>query len=289
MNARAAATTICAIVFCAILRGCATHDSVRAEATNPPTPPTAASAPVPHSLADLRAAAERPSASTADFIALGDRLVAGDGSGAGIDEANAAVWFTKAADRNDPLGKARLADLLLSGRGVVIDRPRALTLYREAAQAGLPEAQLSLGLALSQGLGTPGGVKDMKEAVRWWTAAAESGYAPAQFQMGVCKMRVMDGPPRDPAAAFRWFQRAADQGHVASQANVGRALLSGEGVGKDALKAYMWATLAFDGGADLSKRTLDAAAKELSEPQIAEAKRLAAEFRPRPEHPAPAR
>jgi TPR repeat protein len=208
----------------------------------------------------------------------------GDGSGAGIDEAGAAVWFSKAADRNDPLGQTRLADLLITGRGVIIDQPRALALYRQAADAGLSEAQFSLGTALSEGRGTPNHAKDMKEAIRWWTTAASAGYAPAQFQMAICRQRGLDGSPPDNSAAFAWFQRAANQGHVASQANVGRAYLKAEGVPKDAAKAYMWSWLAIENGAPLAKRTTDAAAKELTESQIAEAKRMAAEFKPHEEH-----
>ncbi|HMN42297.1 MAG TPA: outer membrane protein assembly factor BamD [Phycisphaerales bacterium] len=267
--------------FC-LLIAAATAACAPAQRTAPP-PPHAAATPTTRSLPDLRAAAQSPSASTSDLVALGERLMNGDGDGLGFDEAGAAVWFTKAADRNDPRAQTRLADLLMSGRGVVIDRPRALALYRLAADAGDLEAMFSLGIALSEGRGTPGGVKNMPEAVRRWTTAASSGYAPAQFQMGLCRQNGMDGTPPDHTAAFAWFQRAATQGHVASEANVGRAYLKAEGVPKDAQQAYMWSWLALENGAALAKRTCDAAARELSESQIADAKHAAAEFTPHPE------
>jgi TPR repeat protein len=232
---------------------------------------------------ELRRAAERADASAADQVAYGERLFNGDGTGAGFDEAGAARWFAKAAQRGDPVGKMRLADCLASGRGAAIDRTRALKLYREAADAGLAEARYSLGMCLADGLGTPGGAKDVREAAGLWESAAESGYAPAQFRLALCRKNGEDGRPPDLESAFRWFQRAADQGYGAAQANVGRAYLRGEGVAKDPEKAYMWSVIAIAHEASLAKRTCDAAAKELTQPQIDEARRLAGEFRARPE------
>jgi TPR repeat protein len=251
--------------------------------------PAATTAPATRSLEDLRRAAERDNASTADQIALGERLLNGDGSGTGFDETGAAEWFSKAAERGDPLGKTRLADCLSTGRGIVIDRPRALALYREASESGLPEARYSLGICLAEGRGTPGGEKDLVAAAALWEDAAEAGSAPAQFRLALCRNNGEDGRAPDNDAAFKWFQRAANQGYAAAQANVGRAYLRGEGVAKDALRAYAWSTIAMDNEAALAKRTCDAAAKELTQTQIAEARRIAAEFRAKPETPGRAR
>ncbi len=51
----------------------------------------------------------------------------------------------------------------------------------------------------------------MVQARRWYERAAERGYGPAQFQLGVLWERG-DGVPPDPVEARSWYARAAAQG-----------------------------------------------------------------------------
>ena len=49
------------------------------------------------------------------------------------------------------------------------------------------------------------------EAVRWYRAAADQGFAPAQFNLGAMHVKGQ-GVPVDCAAAAKWWKLAADQG-----------------------------------------------------------------------------
>ena len=58
-------------------------------------------------------------------------------------------------------------------------------------------------------------IKDYKEAVKWFTKAAER-FAMAQFTLGVM-YRKGDGVPQDYKKAFKWNKLSADQGYVKAQ------------------------------------------------------------------------
>ena len=52
-----------------------------------------------------------------------------------------------------------------------------------------------------------------------------------------------DGFPQDYAKAMKWWRKAADQGYAEAQFDVGHMYWFGEGVSKDLVQSYMWATL----------------------------------------------
>lgn len=56
------------------------------------------------------------------------------------------------------------------------------------------------------------------------------------------------GVAKDPALAFRWFLRAAVSGYAVAQFNVGMCFAHGQGVEKDAVQAASWFRRAADGG-----------------------------------------
>jgi localization factor PodJL len=191
----------------------------------------------------------------------------------------------------------RYADMLLTGRGVVIDQSRAVTLYRNAADAGVAEARFSLGNCLAEGRGVG---LDMNAAVREWTLAAEAGHAPAQFRLAT-QLKGAKGPPGTPppassdaVGAARWFERAAKQGHVAAQANLARAYAAGEGVTRSPMDAYVWSTLALEGGVRetggmgtmILTKLRGQAEKDLTPDQLTAARQRIAAFKPMPEAPA---
>ena len=62
---------------------------------------------------------------------------------------------------------------------------QAVLVLLEKAKAGDPVAQFRVANAYDSGRGVP---RDGKEAMRWYTAAAEQGHAPAEFRLG-CSMR----------------------------------------------------------------------------------------------------
>ncbi|MBL8808453.1 MAG: sel1 repeat family protein [Rhodospirillales bacterium] len=77
----------------------------------------------------------------------------------------------------------------------------------------------------------------MVQARRWYERAAEKGYGPAQYQLGVLWERG-DGVPADPVEARGWYARAAAQGLEPARAALDRIDTAGTaGTGRRALDA----------------------------------------------------
>ena len=89
------------------------------------------------------------------------------------------------------------------------------------------------------------------------------------------------GVPRDDTEAAKWFRLAADQGYAMAQNNLGSLYARGEGVPKDYVQAYMWFALSAEQDNALAVDNLKAAADELTPDEIAHAKDLAAQWKPK--------
>lgn len=75
-----------------------------------------------------------------------------------------------------------------------------------------PRFQFQLGRAYRQ-------ARQYEEAVRWYSAAAEQGYAGAQNSLGVMYSRG-EGVAENCATAARWFELAAAQGYPVAITNL---------------------------------------------------------------------
>ena len=124
---------------------------------------------------------------------------------------------------------------------------------------------------------------DYTTAQRLFLALAEMGYAGAQFQLGFLYRRG-EGVPQDYAEAAKWLQLAANQGHVWAQSNLAFMYRDGEGLPQDYVKAHMWWNLASAGAPAASRSNYveyrDELAKRMTPAQIAEAQKLAREWKP---------
>lgn len=229
------------------------------------------------------------------------------------DDRLALVWFQKAAAQGDNPSLDELGDIFFYGRGVPKDLRAAADAYRKAATAGHAAAQYSLGNMAEYGNGMP---KDEAAAVAWYRKAAEQGYATAQFALG--KM-LSDGRGaaksereagqwyrkaaeqghakaqnnlghlyehgqgvlQDDAEALAWYERAARQGNAWGQRNLGLMLRDGKGVPRDPIRAHAWLNLA--GAAEEphpgASKDRDELAEGLSPAQLADAQRLAREWK----------
>ena len=125
------------------------------------------------------------------------------------------------------------------------------------------------------------------EAVKWYRLAAEQGDARAQFNLGV-KYAKGEGVPQDDTEAVKWFRLAAQQGDARAQNNLGRMYVRGEGVPQDYVQAHMWFNLAASRypASEAEKHDdavhhRDIIAAKMTPAQIAEAQRLAREWKPR--------
>ena len=86
---------------------------------------------------------------------------------------------------------------------------------------------------------------------------------------------------RDYATALRLWLPLAEQGDAGVQVNVGGMYDKGQGVTQDNIAAHMWFNLATAPGDEISRQERDRVAKMMTSAQIAEAQRLAREWKPK--------
>jgi TPR repeat protein len=150
---------------------------------------------------------------------------------------------------------------------------------RKLAQGGDASAQNELGLLYYEGKGIP---QDHRKAKEWFDKAVEQGHAGAQVNLGTLYLRG-EGAPQSSQMALFWFTRAAAQEDALAFAKLGSMYAQGRGVLQDFIQAHMWYNLSAAHGEPRSADARDALAKQMTPAQIAEAQRLAREWKPREE------
>jgi TPR repeat protein len=164
------------------------------------------------------------------------------------------------------------------------DYTAALELARPLAETGDAKAQSILGLMNYRGRGVS---KDDHDAMKWFRRAADQGDASARAYLGVMFAEGR-GVPKDSEEAAKWYRLAADQGDPMAQYNLGLAYATGEGVEQDSVSAHMWFNLAaarFPASAARSRsdavKNREVVAGKMTPEQLAEAQKLAREWRPK--------
>ena len=76
-----------------------------------------------------------------------------EGRGIPPNDAEAALWFERAAEQGEPMAQYNLAASYVEGTGVRKDMAAAAKWFRRAADQGVPLAQLNLGLLYASGAG----------------------------------------------------------------------------------------------------------------------------------------
>jgi TPR repeat protein len=172
-----------------------------------------------------------------------------------------------------------LARRLRVADGVPLDLSRSLHYYRLAAQAGNQDAQFSLGVMLEQGIGLK--ASDPAQASMWYRKLAqEHAHAGAAHNLGVLYVQGL-GVPKNGAVAKTLFEYAVSLGSHDALYSLGLQLLRGEGTERDPLAAATLALVAAarQPGSNGSK-LLEAAMRELSPQQAAEARSAAPQWKP---------
>jgi hypothetical protein len=148
---------------------------------------------------------------------------------------------------------------------------------RKLAQGGDATAQNELGLLYYEGKGVP---QNHRKAKEWFDKAVEQGHTGAQVNLGTLYLRG-EGAPQSSQMALFWFSRAAAQEDTLAFAKLGLMYAQGRGVLQDFIQAHMWYNLSASHGEARSADARDALAKQMTPSQIAEAQRLAREWRPK--------
>ena len=123
---------------------------------------------------------------------------------------------------------------------------------------------------------------DYETALREFKPLAEQGHPRAQWALGFMYYNG-EGVPQNHAEAAKWLRRVAEQGFSPPQVKLGFMYWWGEGVPQDYVQAHLWFTIAEALGWSHARGLSEKVAKEMTPAQIAEAQRLAREWRPKKE------
>ena len=240
-----------------------------AETPQPATPSMAPSA-----------QAKDAQASVSAFGTLHD-AVAADQRG---DYATATRIYRSLASQGESLAQFLFGEMYDRGHGVPQDYAEARKWFRLSADQGNDNAQGMLGTIYLTGHGVP---QDYAEALKWFRLSAIQGNPISQGALGTIYL-TGHGVPQDYAEALKWTRLAADQGNADAQGILGAMYADGQGVSQDYVHAYMWYDLSAAQGTQSAIKSRDNIARFMSPEKIAEAQKLATEWRPTTANVAPA-
>ena len=152
---------------------------------------------------------------------LGGICFAG-GEGQAVDIPQAFEWFTKAAAQGSKEAEVFLGIIQYEGLNGAKNVASAMTHWRNAANAGIADAQYRLGRVLAQSAET------RKEGVEWLSKAS-SAVPQAATALGNLYYQYLD----DTATAASWFEKGAMAGDPLAQHIFAEMLLLGDPVVKD--------------------------------------------------------
>jgi len=125
--------------------------------------------------------------------------------------------------------------------------------------------------------------RDYEEAVRWFRLAADGGNPLGQVYLGA-QYAGGQGVRRNYKEAAKWYRLAAEQGDANGQGNLGLIYEKGTGVALDHVLAHMWYNLASSRSTGQDQKSWsglrDSLAAKMTPAQVAEAQRLAREWKP---------
>jgi TPR repeat protein len=142
------------------------------------------------------------------------------------------------------------------------------------AEDGDPSAQYLLGIMYLNLMVEP---PDDSSALALLEHAANAGHIQAQTELARM-YRTGDGVDQDFAQMMVWYERAAEEGDVGAQLFVADGYGYGYGVEPDLVEAYKWYEIAIQYWGSLAVRARDVLAENMTDEEIAEAVRRAADW-----------
>ena len=197
------------------------------------------------------------------------------------DYAKALRLIRPLANDGDAAAQFNLGLMYVTGQGVQQDDAAAALWFRKAAEQGYALAQTNLGVLCRDGRGV---AQDETEAVNWFRKAADQGDAVAEFLLGN-QYAFGKGIPQDYSEAMIWYSKAAEQGHPKARLFLGVMYAEGRGVPQDYVMAHMWFSLAAARGEQKAVQALEMAERKMTPAQLAEAQKLARDWKPTTQPP----
>jgi len=160
------------------------------------------------------------------------------------DYVTARAGLARLAPEGTANTKYRYGRILFEGRGGPRDLTEAARWLSMAAEENHVAAATLLARMYMQGAGVD---KNPQRAVNLLERAATRGDAAAQFMLGA-NLRNGIGVARNDATAFNWFLAAAEQQHIEAQFAVSQAYAQGLGIEKSPARALDWLERAASNG-----------------------------------------
>ncbi|KAG0059652.1 hypothetical protein BGZ90_004384 [Linnemannia elongata] len=172
------------------------------------------------------------------------------GQGVPKDCDKAMEWYRQAADQGLPAAQLKIGYMYLTGRGVAQDKDIALEWFSKAASRKDTDiwSQMAMGLMSKHGLGVP---KSDSTAFPWFLKAAQQGFPDAQYFVGVM-YRNGEGVSEHSSNAMFWFLKSANHNYLDAQDDVGTMYYQD----LDYLKAENWYAKAANLGHEGAKSNL---------------------------------
>jgi len=153
------------------------------------------------------------------------------------DYAAAQAAWQKGAEANDPRSQYSLGYLAQFGLAGGADLGAAKSWYEKAADNNDPDGLYALGLMYETG---QAGAKDLSRAFELYHKAAAAGpQSDAEYAIGRMLLRGR-GVPRDAKESVSWLRKAAQHNNPAGQYMLAAAYEAGWGVKIDEGEAYYW-------------------------------------------------
>ncbi len=196
-------------------------------------------------------------------IALGYLYLTGENKDVKQDYKKAVYWFQKAADKGNGIALFNLAICYDKGLGVKADPEKAHTLYVQAAEKGILEAQLNAAVNLearaqalcdqavkekkaanaAEAAALPEVRKAYEDAFRFYRLSADQN--PSDPNLGAVRKTAVFltegiGCKADPAAAAAYFRIGAEKGDTRAQVRLADCYQRGAGVDQDNREMLHW-------------------------------------------------
>ena len=153
------------------------------------------------------------------------------------DYINALMYFKQLADNeNNIVAQNKLGVMFVKAYGVQQNYKEAIKYFTKAAEQGNADAQYNLGQIYRNGHGSS---KDYLIAAKWYRKAAEQGHIKAQRIMGYL-YEFGYGVTQSYVEAIKWYRKAAEQGNADAQINLGNMYYIGKGISLNYEETVKW-------------------------------------------------
>ncbi|MBD5326236.1 MAG: sel1 repeat family protein [Bacteroides sp.] len=174
-------------------------------------------------------------------VALGN-IYSTDSMNSLYDIKKAVEYYEVGVKNGSDRAMTKLANLYIDGKGVQPDYNKALQLRSDAilgllqlAEKGDMAAQWRLGCNLIDGIGV---ATNASAGLQWIKRAADKGFTPAYYSLGLCYANGMGGLEKNPKEAFNYIKKAADKEHPDALYRLGKYYDSGFGVERSEYSAF---------------------------------------------------